>query len=83
MAFKKSCHLNKKCRISNEPLLKKKCKQYPKLIETTKSRYFVYNQTIASLEEQVKQGNVLLIRPKQPLKVGRIERDTTKLESLF
>ncbi|WP_040208628.1 patatin-like phospholipase family protein [Neobacillus jeddahensis] len=77
----------------NEGYLKKPSKfhflvdrKYPKfkgLQQSLRKRYQTYNDTVAYLEEEEKAGNVLIIRPTEPLKVGRMERDPQKLEELY
>ncbi|WP_113929280.1 patatin family protein [Bacillus sp. P14.5] len=64
-------------------LLKRKYPQYPGLREAMINRYKLYNQTVKYLEEEEARGNVFIIRPETPLKVGRIERNPRKLEELY
>ncbi|MCL6573755.1 MAG: patatin family protein, partial [Bacillus sp. (in: Bacteria)] len=42
-----------------------------------------YNKTITYLESEEKAGNVLIIRPALPLKVGRMERSQRRLAELY
>jgi len=64
-------------------LLKRAYAKYPKLVETMLHRYEVYNETLAYIESQEKSGNVFVIRPQEPLVVGRMERDPRKLDALY
>lgn len=63
--------------------LQKKYKDYPGLVEAVIKRYEVYNQQLDYIEEQEKAGNILVIRPLQKLKVGRIERNKARLLDLY
>jgi predicted patatin/cPLA2 family phospholipase len=64
-------------------LVKRKYPHYPGLQSAMARRYQIYNETIHYLEEEEKKGNVLIIRPKEPLEVGRMERNPKKLEKLY
>ncbi|WP_349409734.1 patatin family protein [Pseudalkalibacillus sp. SCS-8] len=61
-------------------------KVYPKyngLVESMDKRYQVYNETMAYIKEKEKAGDVFVIRPMEPLEVGRVERDPAKLTALY
>ena len=64
-------------------MLKKKYHDYPELVEALRKRHEKYNCSIEHIEKQEEAGNVFVFRPSQPLQVGRIERDKTKLNELF
>jgi predicted patatin/cPLA2 family phospholipase len=64
-------------------LVNRKYPEYKGLQQALKDRYKIYNETVSYLEEEEKKGNVFIIRPSQPLKVGRMERDPRKLEELY
>ena len=57
--------------------------RFPKLVETMLNRHEVYNETLSYIEEQERAGNAFVIRPRQTLTVGRMERDPKKLEALY
>lgn len=63
--------------------LQKKYKDYSGLIQAVQNRYEVYNNQLEYIEKQEKAGNVLVIRPIQKLKVGRIERNKARLLDLY
>ncbi|UPM53670.1 patatin-like phospholipase family protein [Gottfriedia acidiceleris] len=63
--------------------LQKKYKDYPGLVQAVLKRYEVYNKQLEYIEEQEKAGNILVIRPVQKLKVGRIERNKGRLLELY
>ncbi|MFE8695852.1 patatin family protein [Cytobacillus sp. FJAT-53684] len=64
-------------------LVKRKYSQYDGLQRALASRYQKYNDTIRYLEEEERNGRVLIIQPQEPLEVGRMERDPRKLEKLY
>lgn len=57
--------------------------RYPQLLQTIKSRNRVYNEQIAYVEQQENEGKLTVLRPIQPIEVGRMERDTGKLLKLY
>ncbi|WP_409251035.1 DUF6363 domain-containing protein [Bacillus sp. SCS-153A] len=63
--------------------MKRKYPQYPGLQKAMMNRYKVYNETVEYLEREEAKGNVYIIRPQMPLKVGRMERNPKKLEELY
>lgn len=64
-------------------LVNRKYPEYKGLQHSLRNRYHVYNETIAYVDEEEKSGNVFVIRPQKPLKVGRMERDPARLEELY
>lgn len=64
-------------------LVNRKYPEYKGLQQSLKNRYQTYNETVEYLEMEEKKGNVLIIRPTQPLKVGRMERNPHRLEELY
>ncbi|MGM0899672.1 MAG: patatin-like phospholipase family protein [Bacillota bacterium] len=64
-------------------LVKRKYPQYSGLQTALAKRYQVYNDTIAFLTEEEKKGNVMIIRPTEPIEVGRMERNPEKLDKLY
>ena len=64
-------------------LAKIKYRKYPYLIHDLAIRHERYNRTLDFLEKEQARGNVFVIRPKKPSKVGRIEKNREKLEALY
>ncbi|WP_370636348.1 patatin family protein [Cohnella sp. CFH 77786] len=64
-------------------LLRKKFGAYPKFVEAMLRRHETYNGTLSYIEERERAGAAFVIRPALPLKVGRVEQDKAKLESLY
>ena len=64
-------------------LINRKYPEYKGLQHSLRKRYQIYNETVSYLENEEKAGNVLIIRPSKPLKVGRMERNPERLEELY
>ena len=46
-------------------------------------RNAVYNQTMDLIEKLEAEGQITVIRPLNPVQVGRMEKDTAKLAALY
>ena len=57
--------------------------KYPKLIEKLNTMPERYNKLQEELIELEKNGKIFIIRPKEEVKVARLEKDKTKLENLY
>ena len=57
--------------------------QYPKVIDAISHRYQIYNETLDDIQELEQQGKAFVIRPIEPLQVGRIERNPERLTALY
>lgn len=64
-------------------LYKVKYKKYPALLHTMMIRHQKYNETLQYIEQLEKEGSCIVIRPQNPLQVGRLERDSAKLVDLY
>ncbi|MFJ7725711.1 patatin family protein [Neobacillus sp. NPDC097160] len=64
-------------------LVGRKYPEYKGLQQSLRKRYQTYNETVAYLEEEEKSGNALIIRPTEPLQVGRMERNPKRLDDLY
>jgi predicted patatin/cPLA2 family phospholipase len=64
-------------------VIKVKYSKYPKLVEAIAKRHELYNMTLDYIKKQEEKGNVLVIRPSTPVKVGKIEKDKKKLTALY
>ena len=65
------------------PLIRMKYRKYPKLVELMTHRHEVYNQQVAYTEEKEKQGEVLVIRPKESLSISRTEKDPEVMRAVY
>lgn len=57
--------------------------KYPEFVSALKNRYAVYNKTIKYIEEQEKQGNIIVLRPSKFVKVGRMERNVENIKEMY
>ena len=58
-------------------------KNYPRLRVALSHRHRAYNEQIQLVDDLEAAGKITCIRPIRPLEVGRIEKDTDKLERLY
>ena len=58
-------------------------RNYPRLRVALSHRIEAYNAQLDMIDRMEAEGLVLCIRPERPMEVGRIEKDTTKLERLY
>lgn len=58
-------------------------RKYPALRACLRNRNIEYNKQIALIEELEGRGEITVIRPERPIEVGRMERDTKRLLSLY
>ena len=75
-------HYQKK-KNSLMPFVRVKYRKYPKLVEAMENRHIIYNQTLAHIEEQEKQGELFVIRPKEKLQIGKVEKNPNKLKEVY
>lgn len=73
----------KKEQSSTAKLVKMKYFKYPEFCEKMKNRYLNYNETLDYIEEQENLGNLFVIRPPEPLKIGRIEKNKDVLTDVY
>ena len=65
------------------PLARLFYRRYPKLIKALSQRNTVYNKTMELIEKLEDEGRIRVIRPVNPVEVGRMEKDTDKLRALY
>lgn len=65
------------------PIIQFKYRKYPKLVAKMAQRHLDYNATLDKIEELKKAGCVYVIQPQEPVKIGRLEKDKTKLNELY
>lgn len=58
-------------------------RNYPRLRVALSHRIEAYNAQLDMIDRMEAEGRVLCIRPEHPMEVGRIEKDTVKLERLY
>ncbi len=64
-------------------LTRKVYPQYNGLVDRMNNRFQVYNETVDYIREKEQSGDVFVIRPLEPLQVGRVERNPEKLTALY
>jgi predicted patatin/cPLA2 family phospholipase len=64
-------------------LARKVYSNYSGLVEAMINRHRKYNSTLSYIERLRREGKAFVIRPKQPLKVKRIEKNKYKLTELY
>ncbi len=65
------------------PLITLKYKKYPKLVEAMRVRHEMYNDCISYIKEKERSGELLVIRPKASLGIGRTEKNPEKLTAVY
>lgn len=58
-------------------------KNYPRLRVALSRRIAAYNDQLELVDRLEAEGKVICIRPQRPMEVGRMEKDTAKLEALY
>lgn len=58
-------------------------RKYPNLQKALAERNAVYNRTMDMIERMEEEGRITVIRPLRPIEVGRMEKDTAKLTTLY
>ena len=70
-------------KASRMPLAKVTYKKYPNLRNVLQERNAAYNRTMDLIEGLEAEGKITVIRPINPVEVGRMEKDTAKLRALY
>lgn len=58
-------------------------RKYPNLQKALSERNAEYNRTMDLIERMEEEGKITVIRPVRPIEVGRMEKDTAKLNALY
>ena len=58
-------------------------RKYPHLVKTLENRYHTYNEQVEEIIRLEKQNKIFVIRPNVPLNIGRLERDETKIRTVY
>ena len=58
-------------------------RKYPELQKAISERNAAYNRTMELIEDMEERGKITVIRPIRPVEVGRMEKDTQKLTTLY
>lgn len=58
-------------------------KNYPRLRVALSHRCEAYDRQLDMIDQLEESGQIICIRPQHPVEVGRIEKDTKKLEAIY
>ena len=72
-----------KKRNSLMPLIRMKYRKYPKFVEAMENRHIIYNQTLSYIKQREEEGKLLVIRPKENLQIGKVEKNPEKLRAVY
>ena len=66
------------------PLLSKLCyRKYPQFTQALLERHTSYNQTVDRIVKLEKEGRIFVIRPDEPLNIGRMEKDPENVQRVY
>ena len=65
------------------PLMKLLMKKYPGVVKAMSNRHNEYNKMVDYVRKKEEKGEILVIRPKEKLPIGRIEKDGEKLKKVY
>lgn len=72
----------RKTPVGHEKLLHAVCSKYPALADAMLERHAIYNRHLELCEQLEKEGKAVIIRPQEPLRVGRTGADIPTLLEL-
>ena len=65
------------------PLVKLFYRKYPEMIKAMEDRHLMYNGEKSYIKKREKTGEVLVIRPEEPLNINPIENDPSELQRVY
>lgn len=65
------------------PLFHVFMRKYPAIVQAMSRRHLMYNEELSYLEEQERQGSILLIYPQDTLPIGRTEQKEEKIRRVY
>ena len=65
------------------PLMRMKYRKYPAMVDTMARRHLDYNDCLDRIAEQEARGEILVIRPKEKLVIGKAEKDPEKIRAIY
>lgn len=69
---------------AERPLLSKLCyRKFPEFTNALLNRYNSYNQTVEKIMEMEKAGEIFVIRPKESLNIGRMDKDPENVQRVY
>ncbi len=68
---------------SSQKMIEKRYRKYPQFVKAAARRHENYNESLDFIEQGIRDGKILAIRPSAPVGFERIEKDKTKLLALY
>ena len=65
------------------PLIRRKYRAYPKLVEALANRHLMYNEELDYIAKEESDGRLFVIRPETALPIRRVEKDPEKLRLAY
>lgn len=65
------------------PLVAIKYRKFPGFVHMVKTRHIRYNASLDQIAEEEKAGRAFVLRPKKPVKIGRLELNREKMLALY
>ena len=65
------------------PLIRRKYRAYPRLVEAMEQRHLVYNAELDYVAQAQAEGRMFVIRPEKALSVRRIEKNPERLRAAY
>lgn len=65
------------------PLVAIKYRKFPGFVYMVKTRHIRYNASLDQIAEEEKAGRAFVLRPKKPVKIGRLELNRKKMLALY
>ena len=73
----------RKKKSSSLPLVRLTLRKYPAVVRAMERRHVLYNRQMNMIDRMEEEGSALVIRPQEPLGIGRTESDPDKLEAVY
>ncbi len=65
------------------PLIRTVYRKYPDMIKAMEDRHLMYNGEKSYVKNREKSGEVLVIRPREPLHINPVEKDPSELQRVY
>ena len=73
----------RKKQTSAMPIIRLMYRKFPALVHAMEIRHEMYNSTLEYIARQEAAGNILVIRPAEPLPVSRVEKNPERLQAAY
>lgn len=65
------------------PLIRRRYRAYPFLVEALENRHIMYNEELSYIAMREREGRAFVIRPKEALPIGRVEKNPKNLHTVY